>query len=258
MTRESTDNSPPILQMDAVTKRYRKLVAVDDLSLQIDPGEFIGLIGPNGAGKSTMMGCISGTLAHDEGDVRVAGVDVAEHPVDVRKHIGFVSQDRELYDYLTGQEFLEFVADVRGMGREDSRRRIEELLELTELTEARNRLLREYSGGMSRKLAVSSALLGPPDLLLLDESFVGLDPESSFRIRRELDAFCANGGAILLSSHSLEMIREICTRVVVLADGTLVRDMSDEEIEERIAGGEFDNLTEIYLEATGKAPDYLD
>ena len=111
---------------------------------------------------------------------------------------------------------------------------------------------------MSRKIAVSSALLGPPDLLLLDESFVGLDPKSSFRIRRELDAFCRDGGAILLSSHSLEMIREICSRVVVLADGTLVRDLTDEEIEERIAGSEFDNLTEIYLDATGKAPGYLD
>ncbi len=250
--------SGTLLDIRSLTKRYRDLVAVDDVTTEIEAGEFVGLIGPNGAGKTTMMACVAGTLAMDGGSVEVGGVDVASAPVDARRHIGFVSQDLDLYEYLTGREFLEFVADVRGMEDDESARRIEQLLGTTELTDAQNRLLKEYSGGMARKITLASALLGPPDLLLLDESFVGLDPESTYRIRRELRRFCDNGGAILLSSHSLEMIREICSRVMVLADGQLARDMSSSEIDSLVDRGDFENLTEIYLDATGKTPESLD
>jgi ABC-2 type transport system ATP-binding protein len=252
------DSGQALLDVRGLTKRYRDLVAVDEVTTQIEAGEFVGLIGPNGAGKTTMMACVAGTLAMDGGSVEVGGVDVASAPVDARRHIGFVSQDLDLYEYLTGREFLEFVAEVRGMAPDESIHRIEQLLETTELTDAQNRLLKEYSGGMARKITLASALLGPPDLLLLDESFVGLDPESTYWIRRELGRFCDNGGAILLSSHSLEMIREICSRVMVLVDGQLTRDMSSIEIESLVDGGDFENLTEIYLDATGKTPESLD
>lgn len=249
------DDTSPVARLDGVTKRFRKIVAVQDVSLDVQPGEFVGLIGPNGAGKSTLMGCIAGTLALDEGSIHVGSVDVSEKPVEARRDVAFITQELDLYDYLTGQEFLEFVASVRGLSRETYIDRIEALLELTELQSARNRLVREYSGGMSRKLAVCSALLGPPRLLLLDESFVGLDPESAHRIRRELAAFCEEGGAIVLSSHSLEMIREICSRVLVLVDGELARDLSSDAIEQKVHSGEYDNLTDLYLEATGKRRD---
>lgn len=255
---DATEGVDALLDVDSVTKRYRKLVAVDEFSMRVAPGELVGLIGPNGAGKSTLMGCIAGTLAIDGGSIRVGDTDVSDAPVDARRHVGFVSQHLQLYDYLTGQEFLEFVAEVRGVPADRAASRIEELLAATELAEARNRLVKEYSGGMARKLAVSSSLLGPPDLLLLDESFVGLDPESAYHIRRELRNFRENGGAIVLSSHSLEMLREISTRVVIMADGRLCRDMTSSDIDAAIDSGEFDNLTEIYLDATGKAPASLE
>jgi len=251
---ESEDGSEDsLLRIQNLTKRYRSIVAVRDVSLELDAGEFVGLIGPNGAGKSTLMGCVAATLAADGGSIRVGSVDVAESPVETRRRVAFVSQELELYEYLTGREFLEFVGELRRRDSEPSDRRIEQLLDLTELSDARNRLVREYSGGMRRKLAVASALLGPPDLLLLDESFVGLDPESSYRIRSELDSFREDGGAILLSSHSLELIREMCSRVLILVDGRLRRDLSAADLEEMFDSGEYSNLTEIYLDVTGKS-----
>lgn len=255
MTAENGQHAEPespLLRIDDVTKRYRSIVAVRDVSVDLEAGEFVGLIGPNGAGKSTLMGCVAGTLAADDGSIRVGPVDVGADPVAARRRVAFISQELELYEYLTGQEFLEFVADLRGDGPDASGGRIDELLEMTELAEARDRLVREYSGGMRRKLAVASALLGPPELLLLDESFVGLDPESAYRIRSELETFRKNGGAILLSSHSLEMIREMCSRVLILVDGELARDLSSEELDEMTDSGGYENLTEIYLDVTGK------
>jgi ABC-2 type transport system ATP-binding protein len=242
----------PRLQIDRLTKRYRRLTAVDAFSLEIGAGEFVGLIGPNGAGKSTTMGCVAGILAGDGGAIHVAGVDVAEKPVEVRRHIGFVPQDLDLYDYLTGEEFLRFVAEVRGVSGEEQDEQVDELLELTELADARHRVVKEYSGGMARKIAICAALIGPPELLLLDEAFVGLDPESTFRIRRRLDDYRQAGGAILLTSHILEMVERICTRVVIMVDGRLSRDLSREELDELIASNTYRDLTAIYMEAAGK------
>ncbi len=257
-TNSPADASRDLLELDGLTKRYRQLTAGDQVTAEIEAGEFVGLIGPNGAGKTTLMACVAGTLAIDAGSVHVDGLDVEAAPVEARRHIGFVSQQLDVYAYLTGREFLDFVADLRGMDDERSGRRIDELLETTDLVDAQHRLLKEYSGGMARKLSLASALLGPPDLLLLDESFVGLDPESTHRIRRELRAFCDAGGAIVLSSHALEMIQAICSRVMILDDGRLVRDLADDEIRASIDDGEFDGLTEIYLEATGRARQALE
>jgi ABC-2 type transport system ATP-binding protein len=244
-----------VLDVDGLTKQYRSLVAVDDLSLTIDPGEFVGLIGPNGAGKSTLMGCIAGLLAADDGSITVGGVDVAAEPVDARRHIGFVPQDLDLYDYLTGEEFLRFVADIRGVDQERADEAVEDYLQLLELDDARDRVLKEYSGGMARKIGVAGALIGSPELLLMDEAFVGLDPESAHAIRGRLRDFCENGGAIVLSSHVLEMLQSICSRIVVLVDGRLERDLTENEMRELFEGGEFDDLTDIYLETTGKRPE---
>lgn len=242
----------PRLNIKNLVKRYRRLVAVDDLSLTINAGEFVGFIGPNGAGKSSTMGCITGLLAPDGGSVEVAGLDGAQNPVEIRRHIGFVPQELELYDYLTGEEFLRFVGDIRGVTGAEQDKQVEELLELCELVEARHRLVKEYSGGMARKIAICAALIGPPELLLLDESFVGLDPESTLRIRRHLQKYCDQGGAILLSSHILDMLERICSRVVILVDGKLKQDLSRAELDELIASGKYPDLNAIYLEATGK------
>ena len=243
----------PALQISSLTKRYRSLVAVNSVNLTVEAGEFIGFIGPNGAGKSSTMGCIAGILAPDEGSVSINGVDVTDSPVEARMHLGFVPQHLTLLDYLTGLEYLHFVAELRSIDTATRDREIDELLELTELNDARDTVLKEYSGGMLRKLALSSALLGKPALLVLDESFVGLDPESTYRLRRRLQRHCQEGGAILLSSHILDMLEPICTRFVFLNKGEIVRDLTSPEFQESRHRGEFQDLTELYLQVTGKA-----
>lgn len=242
-----------VLDVSNLTKKYRKLTAVNALNLQIQAGEFVGFIGPNGAGKSTTMGSIAGVLNPDGGSIRVGEVDVLADPIEARKHVSFVPQRLEMYDYLTGLEYLQFIADARGLGTEERDAQINELLELCELTAAKNRLVKEYSGGMARKLAISGALLGPPSLLLLDESFVGLDPESTFMLQRRLERFCEEGGAILLSSHILDMLERICTRVVMLVSGELVLDESMKELEQQFKSNRGpDNLTTLYMEQADK------
>ncbi len=237
-----------LLTIEHLTKRYRKLVAVDDLSLTIAPGEFVGFIGPNGAGKSTTMGSIAGVINPDDGIVRVGDTDVLDDPIAARRHISFVPQHLELYDFLTGLEYLHFVADTRRVDHDVRDAQIEELLALCELEGARHRLVKEYSGGMARKLAISAALLGPPKLLLLDESFVGLDPESTFALRQRLMQFCDEGGAILLSSHILDMLERLCSRVVMLKEGALVMDEPMEAIHARFDTEDGpQTLTDIYM-----------
>ena len=243
-----------VLRVEGLVKKYRKLTAVGGLTLRVEAGDLVGFIGPNGAGKSTTMGCIAGTLNPNAGTIHVGDVDVLADPITARKRISFVPQHLELYDYLTGQEYLEFVADLRDLSGEDRDAQIAELLELCELTEARHRLVKEYSGGMARKVAIAAALLGPPQLLLLDESFVGLDPESTFRIQQRLARFCDEGGAILLSSHILDMLERLCTRVIMLQDGHLKLDLSQAELRARLDDPDDPDatLTALYMRETGK------
>lgn len=242
----------PILSVSALHKKYRKLTVLESLSLTISPGEFVGLIGPNGAGKSTTMGCIAGVVTPSAGEVKVGAVDVLADPVAARKLVSFVPQDIELYDYLTGEEYLRFIAQVRGLSDEEASAQIEPLLKMAELDAARHRLVKEYSGGMARKVAICAALLGPPKLLILDESFVGLDPESTARLRDTLLRFCEDGGAVLLSSHILEMLERVCTRIVLLVGGQIKLDASMDTLRERFKQGHDPDLTTLYLRESGK------
>lgn len=241
-----------VLEIAGLRKSYRRLVAVKEVELTIGPGEFVGFIGPNGAGKSTTMNCIAGTIAPDAGSIRVADVDAVTDPVGARRHMGFVPQHLHLYGYLTGREYLQFVGDIRAMPREQQEAEIADLLALTELTDAQHRIVNEYSGGMARKLAICAALLGAPPLLLLDESFVGLDPESTHAIRKRLARHCEAGGAILLSSHVLDMLERICTRIVMLVDGAVAFDRPMDDIREDFTHGPHADLTELYLQTAGK------
>lgn len=236
-----------VLSVKGVSKHYRKLQALNDVNLEIAPGEFVGLIGPNGAGKSTLMNLAVGRIAPTAGQITVAGVDVMGDTVTARRSIGFVPQDLEMHGFLTGEEYLRFIGDLRG-GVEDNE--IETLLQLTELTQARDRVVKEYSGGMERKLAIAGALVCRPPLLILDESFVGLDPESTYRIRRRLERHREEGGAVLLSSHILEMLERVCTRIVMLVSGKVVLDASMESLREGF--GPEEDLTRLYLRLAGK------
>lgn len=250
MTQTST--TQPVLEVQGLVKRYRHITALAGVNLRIEPGEFVGFIGPNGAGKTTTMRCIAGQLMPDEGDVLVGGRSVAQDPIAARAMVGYVPQELTLYRYLTGEEFLRFVADVRGVPAAEQDERVEELLTLTELDKARHRILREYSGGMARKIAIAAALIAQPPLLLLDESFVGLDPESTASLRRYLRRCCERGQAVLLSSHILDMLERICTRVVLLHQGVIQHDL-DREAMDQTLGHEHETLTDLYLDAIGKA-----
>lgn len=243
----------PVLQIRSLTKRYRNFVAVNTLDLTIEPGQFVAFIGPNGAGKSSTMGCIAGTLAPDGGTVEIGGIDIVKDPVGARQKLGFVPQHLTLLDYLTGLEYLHFVADLRELDTARRDAEIEDLLEITELQDARDTILREFSGGMQRKLAIASALLGAPPLLVLDESFVGLDPESTYRLRLRLRRHCDEGGAILLSSHILDMLEPLCDRFLILHQGELVGDLTQAELRKKKEEGEVEDLTALYLKVTGKA-----
>lgn len=245
----------PILEIQNLTKSFGKLKAVDDLSMTICAGECVAFMGQNGAGKSTTMRSIAGMSRMDSGRICIAGHDIAEDPVEARKHLGFVPQDLALYKYLTAEEFLSMVGRIRGMEKEALEQSVNEMLELCDLTHARNRMIREYSGGMARKIAMAGALMGSPELIVLDESFVGLDPESTWQIGEYLKSYVSKGGAVLISSHILEMLYQLCTRFFILHHGKCVADYGRAEIDEICQKPETPNLTAIYLSRTGRSPE---
>lgn len=241
---------PPAIRVRHLWHRYGNHDVVRDVSFEVARGEIFGFIGPNGAGKSSTMKTIAGLLNPDAGRVVIDGVDVTERPVAARERVGYVAQELEVYRYLTGEELLRFVAQIRGVDDDVREQRIAELLELTELDEARGRLIREYSGGMVRKIAIAAALIARPPLLLLDESFVGLDPESTYRLRAYLGRYVADGHTVLLSSHILDMIERITSRVLVIHEGKLVGDYDRAALDEALQDPKHPDLTRLYLTLT--------
>lgn len=207
------------LEITGLKKVYGRTVALDGINLQIEPGEFVGLIGPNGAGKSTLLKILAGQLAPTEGSVRVEGLEVASQPDAAREKMGLVPEEPVLYDYLTAREFLEFVHGVRGKGD------IEAALSVANLGADADRLIREYSQGMRRRTALAAAMLSEPPLLVLDESLNGLDPVSALWVEDALKARCNQGAAVLLSTHLLDSVERVASRIVMLRGGQIVADV---------------------------------
>jgi len=216
-----------MLELRDVTKHFGTQVAVQHLSLRLSPGDFLGLIGPNGAGKSTTLKMAVGHLRPTHGTVLIDGRDVFQEPLEARRRIGYVPEYIALYEYLTGAEYLEFVGEVKGINVPTRHREIQQLLEVLDLGEERDRLIRTYSQGMRRKAALAGAILGRPAVLILDEALNGLDPTTNHRLKTYLRELAADGMAILLSSHVLEVLERICNRIAVLRHGTVV-DLRDE------------------------------
>ncbi len=242
-----------ILKIEHLKKTFGKFVAVNDLSMVIEPGEAVGFIGQNGAGKSTTMRSIAGLSKIDSGKITILGNDIETEPVEARRHLGYVPQDLALYRHLTGEEFLTLIGKIRELSQEDIESEIEHLLKLCDLNDSRNKLIREYSGGMARKIAMAGAFIGKPELVVLDESFVGLDPESTYKLVVYLKQYISEGRAILISSHILEMLHQLCTRFFILHHGECVADYSLSEVEELCHHSDTPNLTALYLQKTGQS-----
>ena len=243
----------PTLEIKNLTKKFGTLTAVDHLNMQIFPGDAVAFIGQNGAGKSTTMRMIAGLSQPNEGSVQIAGTDMHTQPLEARKHLGYVPQDMAVFRYMTGLEYLTLIAGIREIEPQQATKQIDELIELCDLKQAQNRLIREYSGGMARKIAMAGALIGNPELIVLDESFVGLDPESTFKLGEYLKNYTKNGGALLISSHVLDMLYHLCSRFFILHHGKSVSDIDKATLSSCLESPETPSITAYYLKMTDQA-----
>ncbi|MBT3219194.1 MAG: ABC transporter ATP-binding protein [Proteobacteria bacterium] len=214
----------PVIWFDKVRKTFGRVVAVDEVDLQVGPGVFVGLIGHNGAGKSTCLRMLMGLLRPTEGVVTIDGLNVVDDAYAVRKRLGAVPEEPALYEYLTAREFLEFIAEVRGGGD------VGAALELTDLGDDANRLIREYSQGMRRKTALAAAMLNEPKVLVLDEALNGLDPPSAARVKAALRQAVGRGQTVVLSTHMVETVQLVSDRVLMLAHGRVVADIEAKDV----------------------------
>ncbi len=239
------------LRFDGVSKTYRgaSRPAVDGLSLEVRGGEIFGFLGPNGAGKTTTIKMAVGLLVPDRGAVIVNGHDIAVEPVAAKAQIGYVPDSPDVYDRLTGLEYLNLVADVFGVSRAERRRRIGELADMFELAPALRDIVQSYSHGMKQKLALTAALLHDPPVFILDEPMVGLDPRSSRLFKDLIRSHCDKGHVVFFSTHILEVAERLCDRVGIIHKGRLIACGTVDELRERRKHAQ-ESLEDIFLELT--------
>ena len=220
-----------MLEIYDLTKSYGDKKAVEDLSFTVHAGELCAFIGHNGAGKTTTLKCVAGILGFDAGLIRVDGVSVEENPLEVKKRVAYIPDNPDLYDFMSGMQYLNFIADIFGVSAEVRAERIKKYADALVLTEEEiGASISSYSHGMKQKLALISAFLHDPKLILLDEPFVGLDPKASHVLKEIMKDFCRAGGAILFSTHILEVAEKLCDKVAIIKGGTLVTFGSMEEV----------------------------
>lgn len=234
-----------MLKIEHLTKAYGEKKAVDDLSLHIQPGEIYGFIGHNGAGKTTTLKSIAGILDFDAGEIFVDGTSVKTDPIECKRKIAYIPDNPDLYDYMTGIKYLNFVADIFGVPADIRAERIREYSAAFELTENLAQPVSSYSHGMKQKLAVISALIHAPRLILMDEPFVGLDPKASHLLKEIMRRHCEGGGAIFFSTHVLEVAEKLCNKVAIISGGKLVRSGTMEEVKGDTS------LESVFLELEG-------
>ena len=238
-----------MLNIQHLTKVYGGKKAVDDLSLHIRPGEIYGFIGHNGAGKTTTLKSCCGILQFDGGDILVDGVSIRTDPMDCKRRLAYIPDNPDLYEYMTGIQYLHFIADVFGVPAAERAERIRRYGDAFELTGDLAQPVSAYSHGMKQKLAILSALVHAPRLLLMDEPFVGLDPKASHQLKVLMRQFCDEGGAIFFSTHVLEVAEKLCDKVAIIRGGRLVRAGAMDEVR-----GD-DSLEEVFLELEGEKDD---
>ena len=231
-----------MLRIEHLTKTFGEKKAVDDLSLHIAPGEIYGFIGHNGAGKTTTLKAVAGILRFDSGEIRIDGCSVAEQPLECKRRLAYIPDNPDLYDYMTGIQYLNFIADIFGVSAADRQARIRDLAQRFALTADLAQPIAAYSHGMKQKLAIISAWLHQPKLIIMDEPFVGLDPKAAHLLKGMMREHCDAGGAIFFSTHVLEVAEKLCDKVAIIKAGALIHSGTMEEVK-----GD-DSLEEVFLE----------
>ncbi len=231
-----------MLKIEHLTKIYNGYKAVDDLSLRIAPGEIYGFIGHNGAGKTTTLKSVVGILQFDEGEIFIDGTSVTADPLKCKKEIAYIPDNPDIYEFMTGIKYLNFVADIFGVSSSDRQKKIRKYADLFELTADLAQPISTYSHGMKQKLAIISAWLHDPKLIVMDEPFVGLDPKAAHLLKGMMREVCDGGSAIFFSTHVLEVAEKLCDKIAIIKEGKLIRSGTMEEVK-----GD-DSLEEVFLE----------
>ena len=235
-----------MLDIQHLTKRYGEKKAVDDLTLHIAAGEIYGFIGHNGAGKTTTLKSVVGILQFDQGEITIDGKSIKANPLGCKREMAYSPDNPDLYDFMTGIKYLNFVADIFGVGARQRQERIRKYADAFELTEDLAQPIAAYSHCMKQKLAIIAAWLHQPKLIIMDEPFVGLDPKASHLLKGMMREVCDEGGAIFFSTHVLEVAEKLCDKVAIIKGGKLIRSGTMEEVK-----GD-DSLEEVFLELEGE------
>ena len=235
-----------MLKITHLTKTFGEKKAVDDLSLEIAPGEIYGFIGHNGAGKTTTLKSVVGIQQFDAGEITIGGISLKKDPLACKRQLAYIPDNPDLYDFMTGIKYLNFIADIFWVSASDRQERIRNYADLFELTDDLAQPIAAYSHGMKQKLAILSAWIHDPKLIIMDEPFVGLDPKASHLLKGMMREVCDGGGAIFFSTHVLEVAEKLCDKVAIIKAGKLIRSGTMEEVK-----GD-DSLEDVFLELEGE------
>ena len=235
-----------MLRIENLTKTYGEKRAVDNLSLHIAPGEIYGFIGHNGAGKTTTLKAVVGILQFDKGEVFIKGESIRKNPLACKQKIAYIPDNPDLYEFMTGIKFVNFIADIFGVTEEKRQERIRKYADLFEMTENLAQPIASYLHGMKQKLAIISAWIHEPKLIIMDEPFVGLDPKAAHILKQMMREICDEGGAIFFSTHVLEVAEKLCDKVAIIRNGQLIQSGTMQEVK-----GD-DSLEEVFLELEGE------
>lgn len=250
LTPSNPGSEEELLRLESVTKKYGKFTAVNSVDLTIPRGRIFGFLGPNGAGKTTTIRMIAGVLLPTSGRIIIGGDDLAADPEKAKSRIGYIPDRPYLYEKLSGGEFIRFVAGLWGTDGRATEERAQRLLELFDLSEWENELIESYSHGMRQKLLISSALIHQPELIVVDEPMVGLDPKSARILKDLFRTYANNGGTVFLSSHTLEVVEVLCDSIAIIHEANIIAEGTMDELRTQAdAGGA--HLEEIFLKVTG-------